>query len=98
MPRDWLDPELLRDGRIAPFAKNGVGIVALGARIGQRDDRIGTERHRLVLSVEGVVPAPQLAAAGRDEQEEAIGVGKLVGFRPRLGGADLRIGEHRSVS
>jgi hypothetical protein len=56
------------------FAENRVGLVALAARIGERDERIGAEGHALLLPAIIVVPTPRLAAAGGDEQAEAVGV------------------------
>jgi hypothetical protein len=88
-----LDPELLDDGGIVALAQSGVGLVAPRAGVGKGDERIGTEGHALLLAVIVVVPTPQLAAARGDEQVKAAGVGELVGFGARLGGANLRIGQ-----
>ncbi len=65
----------------------------VSARVGERDARIGSERHALLLAVILVVPAPQLVPAGRDKQVEPAGVGQFIGFRTRLGVAHLGIGQ-----
>src|SRR3546814_855295 len=54
----FLNPELLRHVWIPAFAENRIGLVALVARIGQRDERIGAEGHALLLAVVIVVPTP----------------------------------------
>src|SRR3546814_6138984 len=51
----FLNPELLRHVWIPAFAENRIGLVALVARIGQRDERIGAEGHALLLDVVIVV-------------------------------------------
>ena len=93
-----LDPQLLGDARVMPLAELGIGLVPLGARIGERHPWIGPERHPLMLAVELVAPAPEFASRGRHQQEEPVAVGELVRFGPRLGCADLRVGEHSSAS
>ena len=44
-----LDPQLLGHARIMPFAELGIGLVPLGARVGERDSGIGPERHPFCL-------------------------------------------------
>lgn len=62
------DPELLDHRRITAFAEDRIRLVSLGARLRQGNERIGAEGHGLVLAIIIIVPAPELAAARRDEQ------------------------------
>lgn len=67
------------------FAQDREGVVTLATRIGARDDRTGAKGHAPLLAVILVVPAAELAAAGRDTPMEAVGVGECTGFGARLG-------------
>jgi len=71
---------------IEAFAEAGFpeGVVTLLACGDERYHRVDPGRHALLLSVVRIVPAPQLAAAGCNQQEQAVAVGELVSLIPRL--------------
>lgn len=58
------------------------------ARLGDGQARVGAERQQLLFAPESVLQAPELAAGGRDVEEQAAAIGQLDGF---LGGLALRI-------
>ena len=89
-----LDLETLQYREVPSFAEGSIGFVPLLSSSAQRDERIGTKRHDLLLAVVMIVPAPQLAAAGGDEQKDPVGIGNLVGSIPRFSCANLCIAEY----
>lgn len=94
------DDPAIRDGALAALADQPVELLAERAKIGDLlvdlRERVGAEGERLLLAVIVVALAPELPAARRHEQEEAIGVGQLIGFGTRLGRADFRITQRRA--
>ena len=65
------DPQLFYNGRIATFGKNGACLITLFAGGDESNHRVDPERHALLFSVVEIIPAPQLAAAGCDQHEQA---------------------------
>lgn len=56
------------------FAQRGLDLVPLLPSVCQRDPRISSESHALLFAIILGVPAPQRAAAWRDQQVETAGI------------------------
>jgi hypothetical protein len=57
---------------------------------------IGAEGEQLLLVGKTVFEAPELGAAGVDQQMQATAIGELVWLVPRLGAADGEVGQARA--
>src|SRR3546814_6899171 len=77
------DGQLLLDRRVFALSENGAGFVALLSRLDKADHRIDSEVHALLLYAVGVVPAPELPAAGLNEKVEAVAVRQFVSLIAR---------------
>jgi len=61
------------------------GVVALLPRCGERNFWVGTEGEHLLLAIELVAEAPELAPRWLDEQVQTVAVRQLVRLVPRPG-------------
>lgn len=85
--------ELALGRRVLALKEELLGVLALLARISQRDGGIGAERELLRLADESLGQPPDATSIGIDEEMQAAAVEQLAGHFPGLGVAQGQIRE-----
>lgn len=85
--------ELALGRRVLAVEEELLGVLALLARVGQRDGGIGAERELLRLADESLGQPPDATSIGIDEEMQAAAVEQLTGHFPGLGVAQGQIRE-----
>ena len=90
-PGDRLEPPLVRHDRLSGWRLRVLAVgqppptfVALRPRVGETDQRVGSDGKRLLSALVPIRPLPQLGAARLDQQRQATAVGLAVGLRAGL--------------